>query len=290
MALGFLRSLDRGRGSPTDRFNLLAGDLPAQALTRQGPEAPQRNWQHRSTHRVREQWTQIANHMQRAFIRPFKFLGTQPIVQILALYMAYLFGVLYLILSTFPLLWTERYHESIGIGGLNYISLALGLLIGCQIAGPLIDIVYRRLKYRNNGEGRPEFRIPLMAPGAILLPCGIFLYGWSAQYHTHWIVPNIGTALFGAGVVIGFQCIQTYLIDGYTMFAASALAGATVLRSCAGFGFPLFAPYMYEKLDYGWGNSVLGFIAIGIGLPAPMLLWIYGQRLRSRARANPVAY
>lgn len=231
----------------------------------------------------------IANHMQRAFIRPFKFLGTQPIVQILALYMAYLFGVLYLILSTFPLLWTEHYHESIGIGGLNYISLALGLLIGCQTAGPLIDIVYRRLKYRNNGEGRPEFRIPLMAPGAILLPCGIFLYGWSAQYHTHWIVPNIGTALFGAGVVIGFQCIQTYLIDAYTMFAASALAGATVLRSCAGFGFPLFAPYMYEKLDYGWGNSVLGFIAIGIGLPAPMLLWIYGQRLRSRARANPVA-
>ena len=116
--------------------------------------------------------------MERALIRPFKLLGTQPIVQIvqvLALYMAYLYGVLYLILSTFPILWTERYHESIGIGGLNYISLALGLFVGVQISGPLTDSIYRRLKHRNNGESRPEFRIPLMIPGAILMPCGIFL-------------------------------------------------------------------------------------------------------------------
>ena len=192
----------------------------------------------------------IASHMERALIRPFKLLGTQPIVQVLALYMAYLFGVLYILLSTFPMLWTDRYHESVGIGGLNYISLALGLFIGCQISGPWIDSMYRRLKHRTSSEGRPEFRIPLMGPAAILLPCGIFLYGWSAQYHTHWIVPNIGTLLFGLGVVMSFQCIQTYLIDSYTKFAASALAGAAVLRSCAGFGFPLFAPYMLESANH----------------------------------------
>lgn len=122
-----------------------------------------------------------------------------------------------------------------------------------------------------------------MVPGSILVPCGLFVYGWSAQYKTHWIVPDIGAAIFAAGGVIGFQCVQTYIVDAYTKYAASGIAAAAFLRSLAGFGFPLFAPYMYDALDYGWGNSLLGFIAIGIGVPAPLLLWTFGKKLRERS-------
>lgn len=42
--------------------------------------------------------------------------------------------------------------------------------------------------------------------------------------------------------------------------------------------------YMYQKLDYGWGNSLLGFIAIAIGIPAPFLLWKFGAKLRARSQ------
>ena len=226
----------------------------------------------------------LANTMKRSLVRPFRLLGTQPIVQVLACYMAYLYGLMYLVLSTFPALWETRYHESIGIGGLNYISLGVGFFLGTQICAPLNDRFYRRLKARNGGVGKPEFRVPLMVPGSVLVPAGLFIYGWSAQYQTHWIVPNIGAAVFAAGTIIGFQCIQTYLIDSYARFAASAVAAGTVLRSLAGFGFPLFAPAMYNALDYGWGNSLLGFVAIGLGLPAPFLLWLYGEKLRSRSK------
>lgn len=128
-----------------------------------------------------------------------------------------------------------------------------------------------------------RFRVPLMIPGAVLVPIGLFIYGWSAQYRTHWIVPNIGAAIFAAGTIVGFQCIQTYIVDSYTRYAASAVGAATVLRSLAGFGFPLFAPYMYAKLDYGWGNSLLAFIGIGLGFPAPFLLWRFGEKLRKRS-------
>jgi multidrug resistance protein len=218
-----------------------------------------------------------------SLIRPFRLLGTQIIVQVLALYMAYLYGLMYLVLSTFPSLWENGYHESVGIGGLNYISLGVGFFLGTQICAPCQDRIYRALKKRNGGVGKPEFRVPLMIPGAILVPVGLFIYGWSAQEHTHWIVPNIGAAIFASGVIVGFQCIQTYIVDSYTRFAASAVGAATVLRSLAGFGFPLFAPYMYAKLHYGWGNSLLAFIAIGLGWPAPILLWKYGEKLRKRS-------
>lgn len=219
-----------------------------------------------------------------ALQRPFRLLGTQPIVQVLACYMAYLYGLMYLMLSTFPRLWETVYGQSVGIGSLNFISMGLGFFLGTQICAPLNDALYRRLKKKNNGIGKPEFRVPIMVPASILVPAGLFWYGWSAQAKVHWIMPNIGACLFCAGTIVGFQCIQTYLVDSYTRYAASAIAAATVLRSLAGFGFPLFAPAMFNALDFGWGNSLLGFIAIGLGVPAPLLLWKYGATLRAKSQ------
>ncbi|KAI9835397.1 MAG: hypothetical protein M1819_002315 [Sarea resinae] len=221
--------------------------------------------------------------MRTSLIRPFRLLSTQPIVQVLAIYMAYLYGLMYLVLSTFPTLWSEEYHETIGVGGLNYVSLGLGFFLGTQICAPINDRIYRRLKKRNNGVGRPEFRVPLMFPGSALVPIGLFWYGWSAQAHVHWIMPNIGATIFAAGIIIGFQSMQTYIVDSYTRYAASAVSATAFLRSLAGFGFPLFAPTMYKALHYGWGNSLLGFIAIFVGLPGPFMLWMYGEKLRAKS-------
>ena len=226
----------------------------------------------------------LFNTIKIALQRPFRLLGTQPIVIVLACYMGYLYGLMYLMLSTFPGLWSGRYGEATGIGSLNFISMGLGFFLGTQICAPLNDAIYRRLKKKNNGVGKPEFRVPIMIPGSILVPVGLFWYGWSAQAKIHWIMPNIGAVIFCAGTIISFQCIQTYLVDSYTRYAASAIAAATVMRSLAGFGFPLFAPAMYAKLDYGWGNSLLGFIGIALGVPAPILLWKYGETLRSKSQ------
>ncbi|KAL8817229.1 MAG: hypothetical protein Q9223_003896 [Gallowayella weberi] len=226
----------------------------------------------------------LVKKLENSTIRPFRLLGTQPIVQLIAVYMAYLFGLFYLILSTFPGLWEGVYHESVGIGGLNYISLGVGFTLGSQISARVNDIIYRRLKAKNNNIGKPEFRIPAMFVGSVLIPIGLFWYGWSAQAHTHWIMPNIGMAIFGAGAIVCLQSMQTYIIDSYTKFAASAMAAAVVLRSLAGFGFPLFAPAMYDALHYGWGNSLLAFLGIFIGMPAPFVFWRYGEKLRSMSR------
>lgn len=86
-------------------------------------------------------------------------LFTQPIIQFLALYMAYIYGLMYLVLSTFPDLWTKVYHQSTDIGSLNYIALGLGFFLGSQIAPRLSDRIYKRLQSRNKGIGRPEFRL-----------------------------------------------------------------------------------------------------------------------------------
>ncbi|KAG9247369.1 MFS multidrug transporter-like protein [Calycina marina] len=225
----------------------------------------------------------LAATLRIALFRPFKLLGTQIIVQVLAVYMAYIYGLMYLVLSTFPDLWEVRYHRSIATGGLNYISLGAGFFLGSQIGARLQDKIYLNLKKKNNGVGLPEFRVPLMVPGALFVPIGLFWYGWTAQAHLHWIMPNIGAAIFAAGTIIQFQSMQVYIIDSYTTYAASAIGAATVLRSLCAFGFPLWASYLYDALDYGWGNSVLGFVAVVLGWPAPLLLWKFGASLRKKS-------
>ncbi|KAK4894740.1 hypothetical protein LTR10_011314 [Elasticomyces elasticus] len=236
----------------------------------------------------------FSGHLKTAMARPFRLLFTQPIVQLLALYIGYVYGVLYLVLASFPLLWTgspnptdgqpRGYGFSPGIGGLNYISLGLGFFLGTQIAAKTADRIYKSLKAKNGGVGRSEFRVPLMFPGAIMVPVGLLIYGWTAQYHTFWLVPNIGTLIFAMGNQLVFQNCQTYIVDSYTRFAASAIAATTVLRSLGGFVFPLFADAMYKALGYGWGNTTLAFAGIAIGLPAPCILWWFGEALRKKSK------
>lgn len=48
--------------------------------------------------------------------------------------------------------------------------------------------------------------------------------------------------------------INTYLVDAFTIHAASAMAANTVLRSIFGAVLPLCGLKMYAKLGLGWGN------------------------------------
>jgi hypothetical protein len=81
--------------------------------------------------------------------------------------------------------------------------------------------------------------------------------------------------------------ISSYLIDAFTIYAASAIAANTVLRSLVGALLPLAGPSMYEALGLGWGNSLLGFLALAM-VPIPILFWKYGERLRISKRFDVV--
>ncbi|KAH8652629.1 major facilitator superfamily domain-containing protein [Tricladium varicosporioides] len=216
--------------------------------------------------------------------RPFRMLGTQVIIQILAVYMALLYGTMFLFLFMYPRMWTEKYNQSIRIGSLNYISFAIGLIAGVNVAGPLSDYVYTRLKFRNDGIGRPEFRVPPMAIGTTLVPIGLLWWGWSGGARLHWIVPNLGSLIFAMGVYICSGCVSVYTIDAYTRYSASAISTNLVARSLTAALFPLFAPYMFDKLGFGLGATVLagGFALFGTAVV--LILWFYGENLRARSR------
>jgi hypothetical protein len=113
-------------------------------------------------------------------------------------------------------------------------------------------------------------------------PAGIFIYGWTAYYRVHWIVPILGTYIVGVGSLFVVIPGQIYLVDSFgAEAAASALAANLLIRSPFGAFLDLAAPALYNKLGLGWGNSVLGFICLAF-TPVPWLFYRYGERLRAR--------
>ncbi|KAI8618117.1 MFS multidrug transporter [Chytriomyces sp. MP71] len=226
----------------------------------------------------------VLSVLKNAIVRPFVMLGTQPIAQVIAVLMAFVYGIMYIVLSTFSALFVKKYHEETITSTLHYLALGIGFFIGNRMSGGVLDTISRYLQKRYNTPHKPEYRLPVCIPAAVVLPIGLFIYGWSAENAVHWIVPDIGIMLFSMSVNVTFQALTVYTVDVYMMYSASALAAVSSLRSLAGFGFPLFADNLYDQLGYGWGNSVLAFVGIVIGIPAPILLYVYGERIRARSK------
>jgi hypothetical protein len=206
-------------------------------------------------------------------------LFLSPIVFLLALYMALCYGLLYLFFTTITSVFHDAYGWPIEICGLAYIPLGIGFTSGLVVVAKLSDATVIRMTRAANGVFEPEMRLPACIFFACFIPVSFFWYGWCAFYRVHWIATVIGLIPFGFGMMGIFIPIQTYLIDSFPVFAASAMAALTVFRSLFGALLPLAAPSLYERLGLGWGNSLLGFVAVAL-IPAPLGIYRYGGRIR----------
>lgn len=205
-----------------------------------------------------------------------KFLFTSPIVALIALHIAFNFGVTMLLFAKFPTVYENTYHWSVSVSGLAYIGVGVGCAIGVITFAKLSD----RLLNGKEGQYRPERRLIMMMFVSPMFPIGLFIYGWTTEYKVHWVVPIIGTAICGPGAVIVNSSSQTYIIDIFgPQGAASALAAITLLRNLTGAFLPLAAPTLYASLGLGWGNSVLAFITVAF-IPMPIYFYLNGASLR----------
>ncbi|KAI0923194.1 hypothetical protein AcV7_005778 [Taiwanofungus camphoratus] len=219
--------------------------------------------------------------------RPIRMLFLAPIVTTMALYVSLVYGVLYLHIVTIPLLFGPvplyglfTYGWQGGNEGLAYMGAGAGCYLAIFFCIFTLNRIYRVLCKRY-GTQKPEFRMPAMQFGMMLVPGGLFMYGWTAQSQTYFLVPLIAAAISSFGILIGYISIQTYLVDCFPQYAASALAATIVLRSIFATIFSVFGTKLYVSLGYGWGTSVLGFICTA-ALPIPFLFWKFGERLRAR--------
>ncbi|CAI6099810.1 unnamed protein product [Clonostachys chloroleuca] len=224
-----------------------------------------------------------------SIIRPTKMLLFSPIILLLSLYMAIIYGYLYLLFTAMPTLYAVQYGFSTGSIGLTYIGSGIGSILGLALSGGLSDRLMTRLTAKNGGEPKPEYRLPTMVIASFFVPLGLFVYGWTAEKNLHWILPIVGMGFLSFGMMCAFMGISVYIVDAYTRYAASAMSATTVLRSLVGALLPLVGGRMYNSLGYGWGTSLLAFIAVAM-IPVPIVFLMYGERIRQKTFFNVNIY
>ena len=84
-------------------------------------------------------------------------------------------------------------------------------------------------------------------------------------------MPIFGSAFIAIGILYTYLPVQMYLVDTYTLFAASANGACSIIRSLCAALIPLAANPLYDRMGYGWGNSLLALIALRF-VPIAVLL------------------
>jgi MFS family permease len=217
--------------------------------------------------------------------RPLKLLFLSPIVSSISLFCSLAYSYMYILFTTFTSVFMNIYGFNAGEAGLAYLGLGLGFAVGQLTVGYFSDRHMQRQKARY-GVMRPEDRLPPMVVGVFLIPVGLVWYGWSAEARTHWIVPIVGTFFVGVGIYYVTLVTQVYLVDAFTIYAASAVSAESSLRSVFGAVLPLAGPPLYARLGMGWGNTLLAFVAAAFA-PTSFLLIRYGEKIRTNPRFQP---
>ncbi|GLC70796.1 MFS siderochrome iron transporter 1 [Pleodorina starrii] len=220
--------------------------------------------------------------LKTSLTRPCILLFREPIVLLLSIYLAIIYGVLYMLFAAFPIVYQRARGWGPGIGGLSFVGVAVGMIVA------LIFTMFDNRRYvracrQHNGFPPAETRLPPAIIGACAIPVGLFWFAFTNSPSLPWIVSEIGTAPFGFGMVLVFLSCMNYLVDSYLIYAASVLAASSVLRSIFGAVFPLFTAKMYARLGIHWASALPGFLAVAC-LPFPVLFYIYGARIRESCK------
>ncbi|MCJ1307371.1 hypothetical protein MMC25_001017 [Agyrium rufum] len=217
--------------------------------------------------------------------RPFQMMIQEPILVLITIYMALVYGILYLFFEAYPIAFSEQRGWSLGVGALPFLGLTVGVLMGGSFIAYVTKTRFAR-KLKKHGKVIPEERLIPMIVGSVLFPIGLFWFAWTSSPNiTPWPQIIAGVPI-GAGVLMIFIQGLNYIIDVYLMYANSAIAANTFVRSFAGAGFPLFATGMYHNLGVAWATTILAFLSVAM-IPVPILFFFYGKKIRGWSKFSP---
>ena len=217
-----------------------------------------------------------------ALSRPWDLLFREPIVVLLTIYLSIIYGILYLLFAAYPIVYQKARGWSESMTGLAFIGILVGIIFSVIATWPMY-IAYRNKSLASSGRLAPEARLPDSFYGAIALPVGLFWFAWTNSPSIHWMASIAAGVPFGFGMVMVFLPVLNYLVDSYTIYAASALAANASVRSVFGAVFPLVAGPMYDRLGIHWASSLIAFLAVAC-VPLPFIFYRYGPAIRTRCR------
>lgn len=217
-----------------------------------------------------------------SLVRPMQYLIFEPVVLSFALWIGFLWGIIFISLEAIPIVFAgygwnaEQQHMAL-------LTIAVGGTIG-YLLNFHQEKLYAATARKHGGKPPPEARLYYAAAGAILAPIGLFIFAWTGRAGINPAAPIIGLTIFNLALFPVYLAVFSYLADVYERYASSALAAQSFLRNTFAACFPLFSQQMYTQLTPKYASTLLACIAALLGV-VPFVLLKYGDRIRKHSRA-----
>lgn len=140
-------------------------------------------------------------------VRPFTLNFQEPIVFLLNLYIGLIYSLFYLWFESFPIVFQGIYHWREQLVGLAFLGMLGGIFVTLP---PFFYYLYtvQEKMFDENGQIKPEKRMPIAIVGSLFVPASLLWFGWTARASIHWIVPIIGSGLLTTAGLLLFVSIM----------------------------------------------------------------------------------
>ncbi|KAJ5557255.1 hypothetical protein N7494_001170 [Penicillium frequentans] len=236
-----------------------------------------------------ERWWCRYDHEETGFqivktnmIRPLRMAVLEPICVFWNLYVGVVYAVLFLCFVAYPIVFEELRGWSPGLAGLSYCGIGAGTAIAVSLEPLIRRIISMHPKNPVTGRPAPEAAVFAVCVGSVLIPIGEFWFAWTARPPVHWICPILAGLPFGLGNGLVFIYATNYLAGSYTVYAASSLAGNSIVRYGLAGVLPLAGNRMYHAMGAEWAGTMLALIEVVL-IPIPFIFYRYGNRIRMRS-------
>lgn len=239
--------------------------------------------------RADEERGSIAQMIGISLYRPFHLLITEPVVFFFSLWVSFSWAVLYMFFSAITLVMSTVYNFNVAETGAVFAAISVGAILSTFLS------VYQEplaIKYQWGSNWRKPFQLDFSCPEgriyfscleSLLMPIGMFMFGWTVFPSVHWIVPCIALTITTMGIFSVYLTTFNYLADAYHRYASSALAAQSFCRNILGGAAPIFTVQMYDAMGYGGASSFLGGCGLLLSL-VPWVLALYGPRIRAKSK------
>jgi len=216
--------------------------------------------------------------------RPLRMICFEPIVTATSVYLAFVYGIFFMCFEAYPIVYQGIYRMSPGVAGLMFLPFLGGALLATGMFMQY-DTFWRTAQIQKKSWTQREEarRLPLACIGGPFVVISLFWFGWTSREGISFVVPMLSGFPFGIGFVLLFIALINYLADAYRIYAASALAAASCLRSLMAAVLPFATDPLYGNLGVAWASSLLAFLSLGMCAISFLFLW-QGHRLRAASK------
>jgi MFS family permease len=288
-----LSALGSGSSMDEEKAMFAAVPLSEQEMLKNGYNLERVRWLVKED----EQRASLMTMITVSLFRPFHLLFTEPAVFFFSLWVSFAWAVLYLTFGSIPLVFSRQYGFNTEQSGYVFIAMIVGSLIATAI-GVYQEYLLKYPKWQRKSTDPSGFwsflrrRFPVEAPesrlyftclSSILLPLGLYMFGFASKPSIHWIVPTIAIGFATMGIYTIYLATFNYLADSYQTYASSALAAQSFCRNMLGGAFPLVVRPLFVNLGEARAGGLLGAIATVLTV-VPWVLAIFGEKIRKRSK------